>query len=251
MKKKKLLSFLAILFCFAIVQGQNVLVINLNDNPSVSIPFNTVQKITFDSDNMLLKSINGAENSYLFDDVASITFLELLPPVITTGTLPVGTLGVAYNATLEATGSDPMIWSIENGELPSGLTLSTNGEISGILTADGDYNFTVKATNTVGEDTQALSIEVNVGISDITAGQITVYPNPTNGELRITSVDKWTSGQINKVEVFDIYGRKLSSHPLIPTSSHHSIDVSHLVSGIYMLRIIGDENVSTVRFVKQ
>jgi len=249
MKKTTIfITFLAILFSFVITQGQNVLVVNLNDNSSVSIPFNTVQKITFDSDNMLLKTTNGGENSYPFDDVASITFLEqLLPPVITTTQLPVGTSGAAYNATLEATGDIPITWSIINGELPSGLTLSIGGVISGILDTDGYFNFTVKATNAAGEDTRVLSIAVNVGISNITAGQITVYPNPTNGRLQVTSYEL----QVTGIEIYDIYGRKLSSHHLIPTSSHHTIDVSHLVSGIYMLRIIGDENVSTVRFVKQ
>jgi len=76
MKKKKLLIFLAILFSFAITQGQNVLVINLKDNPSVSFPFKTIQKIAFDSDNMLLQTKNGAENIYILDEIISFSFLN-------------------------------------------------------------------------------------------------------------------------------------------------------------------------------
>jgi len=72
---KKNLTFLAMLFSFAIVQGQNMLVINLNGNPSEKIPFSNIQKITFDADNMLLKTAYGT-NRYLLDNIASITFLN-------------------------------------------------------------------------------------------------------------------------------------------------------------------------------
>jgi len=74
---KKLPTFLAILFSFAVVQSQNTLVINFNGNPSEKIPFSEIQKITFDADNMLLK-IAGSTNSYLLDNIASITFLDEL-----------------------------------------------------------------------------------------------------------------------------------------------------------------------------
>ena len=74
--KRKLLTFIAILFGFAIAHGQNVLVINLTDNTKVATPFSNIQKITFNGDNMLLKTTNGAENSYLLDNITSITFLN-------------------------------------------------------------------------------------------------------------------------------------------------------------------------------
>lgn len=54
-------------------------------------------------------------------------------PVITTKSLPIGTSGIPYSATLSATGgAAPYTWSIRRGTLPSGLQLnSTNGSISG------------------------------------------------------------------------------------------------------------------------
>jgi len=72
---KKLLTFLAILLSFAVVQGQNMLVINLSDKPSEKIPFSEIQKITFDADNMVLKTASETK-SYLLDNIASITFLD-------------------------------------------------------------------------------------------------------------------------------------------------------------------------------
>jgi len=63
--------------------------------------------------------------------------------------------------------------------------------------------------------------------------KILLYPNPTTGELRIT----YHELGIDNIEIFDIYGRKVSSHHLIPSSSHHIISISHLTAGIYFVRI--------------
>jgi len=66
---------MAIIITFAIANGQNKLSINLVGSPSVTVPFNEIQKITFDADHLLLKTTSGL-NSYPFDNIASITFLE-------------------------------------------------------------------------------------------------------------------------------------------------------------------------------
>jgi M6 family metalloprotease-like protein len=59
-----------------------------------------------------------------------------------------------------------------------------------------------------------------------------VYPNPTTGELSIVS-DQLS---VISVEVFDVYGRKLTS--FIPHSSFFiPINISHLKSGIYFMAI--------------
>ena len=65
---------------------------------------------------------------------------------ITTGSLPNGTVGIAYGATLTATGgSGTVTWS-ESG-LPAGLTIgSQTGTISGTPTASGSFPVTITAT---------------------------------------------------------------------------------------------------------
>lgn len=71
---------------------------------------------------------------------------------ITTSTLPNGSTGVAYNASLAASGgTTPYSWSIQAGQLPQGLGLSTtNGTISGTPTTSGSYNVTVRVTDAAG-----------------------------------------------------------------------------------------------------
>ena len=82
-------------------------------------------------------------------------------PSITTSSLPDGKVGEAYSQTLTATGTKPITWSIENGDLPAGLSLNKDtGEINGTPTAAGTVKFTVKATNSAGSDTKELSITI-------------------------------------------------------------------------------------------
>ena len=82
--------------------------------------------------------------------------------IVTTDTLPDGKTGKAYSHTLTAISTAPITWSIDEGVLPAGLNLNEkNGEISGIPTAAGTATFTVKAENSEGSDTRALSITVN------------------------------------------------------------------------------------------
>lgn len=59
------------------------------------------------------------------------------PLKIATPSLPVGIGGRAYNATLLATGgTPPYTWSITSGALPSGLSLSTQGDNSGLISGN-------------------------------------------------------------------------------------------------------------------
>jgi hypothetical protein len=96
---------------------------------------------------------------------------------ITTTTLPAGTVGVAYNQTLAATGgTGTYAWSVSAGTLPAGLSLSSGGVISGTPTTANTYSFTVQAVSGGSTDTQALSIIISYPAVNITT---TTLPNGT------------------------------------------------------------------------
>jgi hypothetical protein len=78
-------------------------------------------------------------------DTQALRITVAAPPLaVTTGSLPAGTLGVAYSQTLAASGgAGGNVWSVIAGSLPAGLTLSGSGTISGAPTAAGTSNFTV------------------------------------------------------------------------------------------------------------
>ncbi len=82
-------------------------------------------------------------------------------------TLPVALVGVPYTTTLQAAGGQaPLTWALAPGSvLPSGLTLSPAGVISGTPTGSGSFNFTIQVTDsTVGtpqKATQTFSLQIN------------------------------------------------------------------------------------------
>ena len=81
-------------------------------------------------------------------------------PSITTKFLPEGKVNEEYATSLSANGSEPITWNVTDGNLPTGLNLSTNGKITGKPTAPGDYVFTVTASNDVGSVSKELTITV-------------------------------------------------------------------------------------------
>lgn len=81
-------------------------------------------------------------------------------PSITTESLPEGKVNEEYSASLTADGSEPIEWSVTQGSLPTGLSLSKGGKITGIPTVLGNYVFTVTASNGVKSDSKSFSISV-------------------------------------------------------------------------------------------
>jgi hypothetical protein len=93
------------------------------------------------------------------------------PLAISTSTLDGATPGTSYTQSLSATGGrPPYSWSVTSGALPSGLTLSSSGTISGTPTSAGTFAFTVQVSDssTPSPETAsaALSITVSVGTVD-------------------------------------------------------------------------------------
>jgi hypothetical protein len=114
---------------------------------------------------------------------ATIDFtLTVLPPVtITTTSLSGGTVGVAYTATLAAVnGVKPYTWSLASGTLPAGLTLASNGTISGMPTGPGGTSsFVVEVTDSAsppGTASQALSISIAKGTTALAVNPVILGP---------------------------------------------------------------------------
>ena len=80
-------------------------------------------------------------------------------------TLLPGILNTGFYQMLDATGSGQMVWTIDSGRLPNGVTLSPSGLISGKPTESGPFNVTIRATNDVGFDVRAFAMSVFAGTS--------------------------------------------------------------------------------------
>ncbi len=143
-------------------------------NPSGTLP----PGLSLSSSGFLSGTINaGTTGSFTFviqvadsaaaQQIVSRSFTINVPSVlsITTTSLPDGRLSTVYAApALSATGgTQPYSWAIVSGALPSGLTLSSSGVISGTPQIAGSFTFSVRATdsgNPAQTATQSLTIKV-------------------------------------------------------------------------------------------
>ncbi len=87
-----------------------------------------------------------------------------------------GTIGVAYSETLSAMlvtalnpptgiGATGLTWSIASGTLPAGLALATDGTLAGTPTAEGSYQFVVRAQGNGTSDTETLTLVVRTAVA--------------------------------------------------------------------------------------
>lgn len=106
----------------------------------------------------------------------SITVVASASPLaITTQELGDARDGVAYTATVEASGgAPPYAWSLESGALPAGILLgAASGELAGTPTAPGTATFTVRVTDDLGAvQTQPLTLEVCPAALDLAVGEM-------------------------------------------------------------------------------
>ncbi|MFD2565936.1 choice-of-anchor V domain-containing protein [Pseudotenacibaculum haliotis] len=85
----------------------------------------------------------------------------------------------------------------------------------------------------------------SLSISEARLLKFEMYPNPSSDEVTI----QLPSGtEKAKVGVFDYTGRLISSQEV--TSSNRKVDVTNLVSGIYIIRVTADNKIGAQRFIK-
>jgi hypothetical protein len=101
-------------------------------------------------------------NGTSIDDLGNLITIQISPPQ---PALPDGTMGQPYSQTFTATGgafSPPFTWSLPSGGLPSGLTLSSGGTISGTPTQTGTFDFTIQMTDSLSRSVSwSYSITIN------------------------------------------------------------------------------------------
>lgn len=103
-----------------------------------------------------------------------------IPSITTDENLGSYTAGDSVSITLTASGTTPITWTHSGGTLPAGLSLADTGVISGTVSGVGTFTFTVKATNSAGEDMMTFTMRVSEGL---TAPMITTagIPSATTG----------------------------------------------------------------------
>jgi hypothetical protein len=112
-----------------------------------------------------------AQDSYDPARVASVSLTVIVVPTsvsITTTSLAPANSGTAFAATLVATGgTGGVVWSLDSGSLPPGVTLSANGTLAGSSATLGAFTFCARAADTGWPgNTASQTLTLSVGATE-------------------------------------------------------------------------------------
>lgn len=127
------------------------MVLNLTHGQSTTftIAFDPISKGLKTATINLTHNDTSAPSPYTFDVMG--LGVDPYGVMVTTTTLPLAQATVAYTANVQASGgTSPYAWTLVSGTLPAGLTLASDGTISGTPTADAAYSFRVRVTDALG-----------------------------------------------------------------------------------------------------
>jgi alpha-tubulin suppressor-like RCC1 family protein len=134
---------------------------------------------------------------------ADLTFVDgfryIAPPVITTTTLPNGTVSTSYSSEIEVTSTEETSVEVTAGTLPPGLTFNPQTwSLTGTPTTAGTYTFTVTADNGYGTDTQQYSIVIDAAAVNAVPPIITTLtvPGGVVGDDYSTTIEATGDGPI-------------------------------------------------------
>lgn len=165
------------------------------------------------------------------------------------------------NNSLVSNTAGSIVFEWQEAELATGYTfqLSNTSDFSSIIETqslattsyvlnfdlpDGIYYWRVSAENECGSgqwsDTFQFEVAI-VGVTEMIAGKLMVYPNPTWEQLMVTGM---SSGDL--LVISDLTGREVFSSKINGSQRVAVLDVSHIASGNYILRV----NSQAINWVK-
>ena len=168
--------------------------------------------------------------------------------------IPIGEDNQLSGSGIDWANSDPVpTWFVPGGG--SFVVFFNGSDLSWIVNSrDGDQkvrnaaNANSSSTKCNGNHKSA-TIETDIGEEEVfDQEQLVAYPNP---------VVDWVSISMNDIEqyrmitIFDLAGRSYPVSSIQKRADHLDIDMTHLASGQYIVRIMMEESVEVVRLIKQ
>ena len=193
------------------------------------------------SNNTSLVQLNCSNNSLLSLNTSTLSSLENLTCYVNNLT----SLDLSMNTSLRilsCSSNNMSILNIRNGNntIIQGINTTNNPSLTCVQVDDEDYsttNWTLIDSHTVfSEDCSTLS----VNDTNINSGLV-IYPNPVKEMLFIKGLN--ASSTYN---MYNATGQFLGSGNL--SKSHNSINVQHLVKGVFMIEIINASTKSKQTF---
>ena len=185
-----------------------------------------------------------------------------LGEVTTTPATEVGNTSATLNATLVSAGNSENYtvgfalatvadFTLEDADvqnITATLTDATFSQAVNDLAEGQTYFFRAYITNEAGTAYGAVETFTLSGLADALANQISavVYPNPANTQatLQINGLN-----QDAKIVISDIQGRILSQEEISASTTTYTINLNNMASGVYYVRIVTDNVISTQKLI--
>ncbi|MDR6968036.1 plastocyanin [Flavobacterium arsenatis] len=169
-----------------------------------------------------------------------------------------------WNETTTSTmGSDDRVelfMSEDNGETwtvvttfnaASGVSNTLQTFTEPIASTSATVKFALFATDGTVNDTQDydffidnFGISTDLAVKDFGTANFKLYPNPVKDILNLTNTQN-----ISNVEVFNMLGQQVIAKSINATQGQ--IDMSHLATGTYLVRVASENQVKTIKVIKQ
>lgn len=139
----------------------------------------------------------------------------------------------------------PMLFECDNIggvvlELVEGLSSGSEFPV-GVTTVIYNLEYEGEIINTCEFTT---TVDAVLGTENLVVETFIIYPNPVIDLLNISSTET-----INNIQIFDISGKKVFT-----TSPHNKmtqLDLSTIVPGIYLVKLIAEDSVRIVKMIKK
>ncbi len=191
----------------------------------------------------------GSDTSAASSIISATTASGPLPVASFTANATSSTSGsqtFAFDASA-STGGVSYDWDFDDGNNGTGVT-TTN-----VYNApNNSYDVTLTVTNGCGTDDTTITINTNIGLSELPLAQsLELFPNPSEGVFNV-SFEMEQRGEIT-IEVMDAAGAQVFSEKLEDYQGEYSgkVDLTGEAKGIYLLRIWNGDGAVTRRLSKQ
>ena len=135
--------------------------------------------------------------------------------------------------------------AVTDGQDEDGFT-ALNGARSVTTVVIGDKTYALVASfNDDGVQIMEISTSSTLSTGELFFKSLVLYPNPVRNRLHIES----PLAEAMSYKVYDLTGKALSTHH--KTGQSHSIDVSGLAKGVYLLEATHNNNTTAMQFVKE
>lgn len=135
----------------------------------------------------------------------------------------------------------------QNILLRCGTNIHSGADFHAWITTNGGYcNLQTSLLSSLNEEVPEKHSFLHESISNF----FKVYPNPTTGIFTLDLLEELKEFSNIKVEIYTMQGQLIFSNEL-PVQQRHTLSLTERQPGIYLIRVLQNNNIGIVKIIKQ